>query len=68
MKSMKDESDDQTGTPHKFTNPAFAPELEIVITGATVLAALWYVDGTSPPATTGISPGIASLERRAVPR
>ena len=54
--------------PPKFTNPAFAPEREIVITGATVWAALWYVEGTSPPATTGISPGIASLERRAVPR
>ena len=35
--SMKEESEDQTGHPQIFTNPAFAPEAEIVITGAFVL-------------------------------
>ena len=53
--------------PHKLTNPALAPELEMVITGATVLALLWYVDGSKPPATTGTFPQMASLVRSGVP-
>ncbi len=64
---MKDESDDQTGIFQRLVYPALAPEADIVITGETVLDTLWYVAGSSPPATTGTSPGIAFLERRFLP-
>ena len=35
--SIKEESEDHTGIDHNFTNLAFAPEAEIVITGEVVL-------------------------------
>ena len=65
---MYDESDDQTGTFQRLTYPAFAPEADIVSTGEVVFGLLWYVAGSNPPATTGTSPGIASLDRRFFPR
>ena len=40
LESIKDESDDQTGLCHRFTKPAFAPEAEMVNTGAVVLGVL----------------------------
>lgn len=55
------------GLPHKLTNPALAPELEMAITGATVLALLWYIDGSKPPAITGTSPQMTSFVRSGVP-
>ena len=68
LESINDESDDQTGRFHKFTYPAFAPEADIVITGGIVLAILWYIVGSIPPAITGISPNTAFLESKFFPR
>jgi len=38
--SINDESDDQTGLFHNLIKPAFAPEADIVKTGADVFATL----------------------------
>ena len=65
--SINDESDDQTGLFHNLIKPAFAPEADIVKTGADVFATLWNVDGSNPPATTGILPLTASFESNPLP-
>ena len=40
LESIKEESDDQTGLCQRFTNPALAPDAEMVNTGASVFAIL----------------------------
>lgn len=64
---MNEESEDHTGMFHRFTKPSFAPEAEIVNTGAFVFAVLWYVAGSRPPATTGTTPEISSFDNKFLP-